>query len=412
MLKHKFFSENQLKNYAKVMVWALEDTRRSTGKGAVYVPGDVIVLRYEPSSEVLAQYVYPLLLKSGFNVVLKPGSHYSMKKIFFDNAEESQLKFVGSWDKELARNAKGLVALHAPDSLTHLKDCDPNKMAMSSLASKEIRNIIDEQEFAGKFGWTLSIMPTSALAKQAQMSEQEYADEIAKACYLNEEDPIAKWIDTTNKIDKIKNWLTDMPIEYVHVVSDDGETNLKVWIGEHRQWLGGSGHNIPSFEVFVSPEAGHAEGKYRANESSFKMGRYVKDVRLRFSNGIVMETTAKQEEEFVRSRVNLDSGSKMIGEFSLTDKRFSQITKFMANILFDENVGGKNGNCHIAIGKAYPESYAGKEKMTPELAKKMRFSESAEHWDLVNTSPKIVTAYLKDGSNTVIYKNGSFTFEG
>lgn len=407
--KHSFFSKQQLENYAKVMVWAMEDARKSTGKGAIYAPGDNIILRYEHSAKSLAEHIYPLLLKKEFNVALEPNAHHQMEKIFFDESNENQLKFSGPWKKELYKHANGLIALFAPDSLTHLKNCDPAKMAIASIASKPLKDILNKREFAGEFGWTLCIMPTATLAKQAKMSQKDYALEIAKACYLDEKDPVAKWIDTVNKISEIKRKLTKMDIEYVHIKSDDKETDLKIWLGEQRQWLGGSGHNIPSFEIFISPEAGRAEGKYRANESSFKMGRFVKDVRLEFENGIIKKVTAKKEEEFVRSRVNLDEGSKMIGEFSLTDKRFSKISRFMASTLFDENIGGQYGNCHIAIGSAYPDSYAGKEKMTLELAKKLRFSESAEHWDMVNTTPKTVTAHLKNNANNVvIYKNGLF----
>jgi aminopeptidase len=46
-----------------------------------------------------------------------------------------------------------------------------------------------------------------------------------------------------------------------------------------------------------------------------------------------------------------------IGEFSLTDKRLSRITRFMADTLYDENVGGEYGNTHIAVGNAYKDSY-------------------------------------------------------
>ena len=46
-----------------------------------------------------------------------------------------------------------------------------------------------------------------------------------------------------------------------------------------------------------------------------------------------------------------------VGEFSLTDRRHSRITKFMATTLFDENMGGEFGNTHIALGNAYKDSF-------------------------------------------------------
>ncbi len=400
----------QLDRYAKVMVWALEEARRNSGPGGIYTPGDIVILRYDPPASHLAERVYRELLQKELHVALKPSPHFQMDAIFFNNAEEDQLQFLGSWNKNLFNRANGYIVLRGIESLTHLKDCDPKKMALSSLAFKPLWKIRSQRENKGLFAWTLCDVPTKACAKQAKMTLQEYADQVAKACYLDEEDPVGRWQRSMRQMDRIRSWLTEMPIESVHVKSEDGETNLWVWIGEQRRWLGGSGHNIPSFEIFVSPEAGRAEGTYHANEPSFKNGRYVKDVRLTFSNGKVIKATAEKEQEFLRSRVNLDKGSRLIGEFSLTDRRFSEITKFMASTLFDENVGGENGNCHIAIGKAYQDSYSGDlEKLTPKRVKELKFSESAEHWDLVTTTPRTVTAHLKDGSSTVIYRNGEFT---
>ena len=52
-------------------------------------------------------------------------------------------------------------------------------------------------------------------------------------------------------------------------------------------------------------------------------------------------------------------GADRIGEFSLTDRRLSRITRFMAHTLYDENVGGTFGNTHIAVGRSYQDAYAG-----------------------------------------------------
>lgn len=56
-----------------------------------------------------------------------------------------------------------------------------------------------------------------------------------------------------------------------------------------------------------------------------------------------------------------------IGEYSLTDKRLSRITKLMGETLYDENVGGEYGNTHLALGSAYKDSYIGDESaVSPE----------------------------------------------
>ena len=105
----------------------------------------------------------------------------------------------------------------------------------------------------------------------------------------------------------------------------------------------------------------------------------------------------------------MDKGADKVGEFSLTDKRFSKINRFMANTLYDENFGGPYGNCHIALGASYSNTYTGDSgKLNPDRKRKLGFNESALHWDLVNTEKKRVTAHLKSGEAMVIYENGRF----
>ena len=72
-----------------------------------------------------------------------------------------------------------------------------------------------------------------------------------------------------------------------------------------------------------------------------------------------------------------------IGEFSLTDSRLSRITKFMAETLFDENVGGEQGNTHLALGSAYHDSYPGNvSEVTKEQWAEMGYNDSSVHTDI------------------------------
>jgi aminopeptidase len=98
-----------------------------------------------------------------------------------------------------------------------------------------------------------------------------------------------------------------------------------------------------------------------------------------------------------------------VGEFSLTDRRFSRITRFMAETLYDENVGGPFGNTHIALGKSYHDCYDGDPgTVSAEEWQRLGFNESTVHTDIVSTSDRAVTAKLRDGSTRVIYSGGEF----
>ena len=129
---------------------------------------------------------------------------------------------------------------------------------------------------------------------------------------------------------------------------------------------------------------------------------------MEFKNGVVIKAIADKNEKLLREMIAQKNANK-IGEFSLTDRRFSKISRFMANTLYDENFGGNFGNSHLAVGTSYHDCYNGDIKnMTEKDWEYLGFNESVEHCDIINTNDKMVEAILKDGSKKVIYKNGQF----
>ena len=185
--------------------------------------------------------------------------------------------------------------------------------------------------------------------------------------------------------------------------------DLEILLGEKRRFLGLSGHNIPSFEVFTSPDWRGTRGVYYADFPSFMRGNYVQGVRLEFSRGSAVKISARQGDAFVKKMLGMDAGSSRIGEFSLTDTRFSKIDRFMADTLYDENVGGAHGNCHVAVGSSYSDSYDGdNSRLTKDMKERLGFNSSSLHWDLVNVEDKRVTAVQQGGKTVCIYENGKF----
>ena len=187
--------------------------------------------------------------------------------------------------------------------------------------------------------------------------------------------------------------------------------DFEVLLGEKRNFISGGGNNIPSFEIFTSPDWRGTRGIYFADLSSYRSGNYVKGVRLEFKNGRVVKATAEKGQDFLRKMLAMDRGASQIGEFSLTDRRFSKIDKFMADILFDENFGGKHGNCHVAVGSSYADTFAGDvRKLDKKLKEKLGYNESALHWDLINTENKRVRAKLKNGTEVTVYEKGEWQY--
>jgi len=391
-----------LEKYADVLIWGMK-----TARGKPYKKGDVVIVRYQRAATPLAVILQGKLLDMGYHPVMREGLTPEMELNFYGHANNNQLSFVPPGTKELYESLNGSIFLHAPDSLTHLKGIDPKRIGKTAVAYKPLRDILNAREDRKEFGWTLCTVPTPELAKQAGLSEKQYESQIVRACYLNAEDPVKEWERLYKKAVGIKQWINGLDVTSLHVESEN--VNLTLTPGEKRKWVGLSGHNIPSFEIFTSPDWRGTEGVYHADQPSFRSGNYVEGVRLEFRKGKAVKVDARKGREFVQKQAKMDPGASRIGEFSLTDRRFSKINRFMANTLFDENFGGKYGNCHLALGASYSDTFDGNPAdLTKEKKQELGYNDSALHWDLVNTEKKKVTATLSSGEEVVIYENGLF----
>ena len=397
-------TKRQLDKYSDVLLWGLKTARKER-----FNKGEIVLVRFDLLAVKLAEFLQSKLLEMGVNPVLRPGLTPVMEHNFYEKAKNKQLVFLGRWENELCRNLNGSIHVNAPESLTHLSDIDPKKIGKATVARKQLREILQKREDKHKYGWTLCMMPTEELAKKARLSLKQYTNQMVKACYLDKPDPVKTWKNIFRDAVEVKKWLNSMEVKYYHVESEN--VDLKITPGKRRRWIGISGHNVPSFEIFLSPDWRGIEGVYYANQPSFRTGNYVEGVRLAFRKGSAVKIRAKKNEKFVIKQLSMDKGAGRVGEFSLTDKRFSRINRFMANTLYDENYGGRYGNCHLAVGASYADTYDGDPaKLTKLMKKNLGFNDSALHWDLVNTQKKRVTAHLKDGKKVVVYENGMFRY--
>lgn len=398
------FTEKHLERYADVLLWGLK-----TARTARFKKNDIIAIRYNLPALRLAEELFAKVLSLGMNPVMHVNPTSNMEKDFYSLADNRQLTFMPPGEKELAKELNGSIFLLAPESLTHLRNIDPNRIAKTMLARKPIKDLLGRREANGLYSWTLCIYPTQELAGHAKLSMEEYTRQIVRACFLNRTQPVNEWRRIFKDAQRIKKWLNSMDVKLYRVESD--HIDLEITPGKKRKWIGISGRNIPSFEIFISPDWHGTRGKFYADQPSYRNGNLIEDVRFEFKRGIAVNVKARKGQNFVKQQLAMDAGANKLGEFSLTDKRFSRINQFMANTLFDENYGGRYGNCHIALGSAYANTYSGNPaNLTQKRKKDLGFNDSALHWDFVNTEKKRVTAHLTSGKLVTIYENGKFRY--
>ncbi len=333
----------------------------------------------------------------------------SFTRYFYDNAKDSQLDFFPEkYLKGIADQIDHSLYVFSDADPHALKGVDPKKIMRRGVAMKPYKDWLNEKEWQNKFTWTICLYGTPAMAKEAGLSEKEYWNQIIKACFLDEKDPIAKWKSVYKEIDAYRAKLNKLSpqIDKLHAVGDD--MDLWITLGEKRSWLAGSGRNIPSFEIFTSPDWRGTNGWIRFNQPLYRYGSKVTGIQLWFKDGLVVKATAKTNEKLLQEMIATKHANR-VGEYSLTDKRHSRITKFMAETLFDENMGGPYGNTHIAVGMSYRDTFAGDvSKLSTKEAEDLGFNDSSVHTDMISTTDRTVTAHLKNGKEVVIYRKGQF----
>lgn len=390
-----------LKKYADLLIkFALGD-----GKGVQ--KGQVVALVVPLAAQKFMAFLRRSVMEAGGYPLFVFSDDDQKGRDFYEVGSEEQIGFFPEkFYRGLVDQSDHWVRIISEEDKYLLKGISSDKLILNRRTMKPLQDWRFGKEYEGKMTWTLASYPTEAMAKDVGMTLQEYWEQVIFACYLDLDDPITKWKEIHTEQWRIKGVLNEMKIERVHV---EGE-HIDLWLkfGATRQWLAGSGHNIPSFEFFITPDWRGTEGTIYFNEPLYRYGNKISDIKLVFKNGQVVESSASENEQLLKEMIATSNADKL-GEFSLTDGRMSRITKFMGETLFDENRGGEQGNTHVALGLGYKDSFVG-ELATLDAAKmdELGINWSAEHCDIISTEKRKVTAELPDGSTKVIYEDGKF----
>jgi aminopeptidase len=401
-------SDEILAKYAELLVKFGLQSR----DGKQLKKGAVVQFTVPEVAKPLYFHLQTAILKAGYHpmgtYIPSNDAQYNFAKNVYDHANKTQLEFFADkYYKGMIDQADATIYVIADTDPHALAAVAPKKIMQRSSAMKPAKVWRFKKIDAGKMSWTLALYGTDAAAKEAGMSTKAFWDQIINACYLDADNPIAEWKKINQTVQKTAKKLTDLQIRSVHMVGAD--VDLYVGIGKDRAWRAGGGNNVPSYEVFTSPNFREINGWIKFNQPLLQYGAKIEGIELTFKDGKVIKAKADTNEKLLKALV-ANQGGNQVGEYSLTDGRISRITKFMANTLYDENVGGKFGNSHIALGSAYRDCYIGDPtKVSDAKWEKIGYNDSIVHSDIVTTTDRTVTATLYDGTERIIYEKGQFT---
>ena len=152
------------------------------------------------------------------------------------------------------------------------------KIIIANSEKQMLRRWLFEKEDQGKLTWSLCLYGTPGMAKESGLTLKEFWQEIINACYLGSENPISTWKKTFQQINDLKKKLNDLPVDTYHMISE--KTDLFIKLGEKRKWQGGGGANIPSFEIFTSPDWRGVNGRIFFNFPLYRYGNIIKNILI------------------------------------------------------------------------------------------------------------------------------------
>ena len=363
--------DKQLKTYADILV------RHS------------LSLKKNDLFEISGSYLAAPLIKEIYKRALQIGAHPFthigidyLSEIYYKYSSENQLKYISQINRFEIKNIDARLLIISPENTRNLTNIDPKKQAISGQANEPILKIFLERAAKKELRWCVTQYPTQASAQDAEMSLADYEDFVFSAAHVNKKNPINYWRTVYKEQEKIRKFLSTK--KKLHVLAKD--TDLCVSVAG-RKWVNCAGkENFPDGEIFTGPIENSAEGFISYSFPGSHGGQEVNDIQLSFKNGIVVKAVASKGEKLLISMLDMDSGSRQLGEFAFGMNY--GIKKYTKNTLFDEKIGG---TIHLAIGAGYPET-GSKNK-------------SGLHWDMVCDLRKNGEVYA---DNELIYKNGRF----
>ena len=344
--------------------------------------GDYVIIRGGEVVTPLIRAVYRAVLDAGAHPEVMVGLD-GLGELFFKHAGDEQLEFVSPLQKAAMSECDVLLSIRGERNTRSLSGVDPSRQAKRARATAEIQSIFMRRSAEGKLRWCATQYPTHADAQEADMSLDDYADFLFRACRVDEDDPVAAWRAVRAEQERIIAVLRE--VDTLRIVGEGTDLTLRVG---GRPWINCDGRaNFPDGEVFTAPIEDSAEGHIRFSFPGIFGGREIEDIRLEFRAGRVVSATAARGEELLKALLASDEGASRLGEIGIGTN--FQVERPTRNMLFDEKIGG---TIHLAVGAGYPDSGSR--------------NTSGIHWDMLCDLRQGGEIY---GDGKLIYRSGKFT---
>jgi aminopeptidase len=285
------------------------------------------------------------------------------------------------------------IQLFGDPDPTLMRDVDPARagLAQPFEAYRLLRRLSNEAHWSR----TIAAAPTAGWATElyGEPDVERLWDEVAHAVRLDEPDPAAAWREHIAELKARTRALNERRFDALRF--SGGGTDLTVGLLPASRWVAathttnwGIEHvaNLPTEEVFTTPDRRRTEGVVRATRPLVWFGSVVTGLEVEFRGGRAVRVEAESGADMVRSQMAADDGASMLGEVALVDdsSRVGGGDRVFYNGLLDENVAS-----HIAYGNAYTAAVEGADGLPAEELLKLGVNVSSAHVDFMIGSAEV-----------------------
>lgn len=304
-----------------------------------------------------------------------------------------------------------------PDGLRGINPKYFKAFAARIKISKPYRDAIDN-----KHQWCIAAVPGEAWAKKVhpELSKRAAVEQLWKdilyTARADGEDPIADWEEHNRDLKARSKYLNDLHLRELRYHSANG-TDFKVGLIPTAEFHAGRDKtmqgvvydpNMPTEEVFTSPDRRTAEGIVYATKPLSYQGQLIENFSVRFEKGRAVEVKAEKGQDVLEQIISMDEGCHYLGECALVPKEspIHQSGLLFYNTLFDENAA-----CHLALGFGFDECVKGFENMTKEELYEIGVNDAGNHTDfMIGSDDLSIDGVDEHGNAHPIFRNGTWAF--
>jgi aminopeptidase len=388
--------------------------------GANVEEGQIVVVAGLVEHAPLVRAVTRAAYEAGARYVDAVYRDQHVRKAMIELGPEETLTWTPPWllerERMLAEEHAAVVAITGdpePDLMADLDQSRVGRARMLDLAKESIKNTVKRVN-----NWTIVSSPNEGWAERVlgEPDVERLWEAVAYTVRLAEDDPVAAWEAHKEHLDERAGVLNAHGFDAVRFRGPG--TDLTVGLLPISRWRSGTittswgrQHfpNMPTEEVFTTPDCRRTEGTVRSTRPLPLGGTVVEDLELTFENGRAVDVRASAGADAVRAQLGLDEGAPFLGEVALVDgsSRVGETGLVFHDVLFDENA-----TCHIAYGAGLDFALEGDQPDEPEERRARGISHSIVHTDFMIGGPEVsVDGLTSDGAEVPIIRDDLFVLE-